>query len=152
MLFRSMIAPILKSKAERKALEKAAEERIKAKRRRNKILAIFALGALIFTIVFSIGVYMFNQNRELDKALKKAQESEEKAVAALTKMEAAQIAKELSEFEKVLNYALQISKSTGNCPPILMRNNIDSMKNKYPNNIKLQKQINDVLIKLTNCK
>jgi hypothetical protein len=147
----TMIAPILKAKGERKALEMAEAERKEAKRKRNRLLTVIAIGALALATVIGIGVYMYRQNVKLDEALKKAEQEKVKAEKALNDFVEAQKAKEMVEFSITLQNIKGILKGN-NCPPKESVKQINDVKVKYPNDADLQNQINEILNQLDKCK
>jgi hypothetical protein len=147
----TMIAPILKSKAERKALEKAEAEKIETNKKRKRFIAIIALGSLSLAIVMGIGVYMYHQNVKLDEALTKAEKEKTKAEKALNDFLVAQKEKEMLEFKTDLQNITGIIAGN-NCPPKDLFKKIKDTKEKYPNDLDLQNQINSILSQLSNCK
>lgn len=147
----TLIAPILKSKAERKALERLEKERVEAKRRRNRLLFITAMVTFALAVVLGIGLYMYRQNVRLGEALKEADAEKNKAKKALKDMLDAQKAKELTEFRITLQNIRLILKG-GNCPPARMKREIEKMKEKYAMDKGLQSQIEAIQPALLDCK
>jgi uncharacterized protein (UPF0333 family) len=133
----TMIAPILKSKGERKALEKVEAERLEAKRKRNRLLGVIALGALIMAIVIGIGVYMFSQNTKLQQALeiadkktRQAEEAKNDAILALKKVRIKEIEELANNFEQVTKNN-NSNNSENACPSEQMRQRMKDLIKDY---------------------
>lgn len=142
----TMIAPILKSKSERKALEKAAAERREAQRRQRRLLAVLVAAGVALAVVIGIVVYVFGLRNKAVIALKEAQKERDNAKELLRKFEEAQQKKEIAEFQGVLNGALAILNNTQitNCLETWRMEAIDSMRVKYPNVLELQERIKEI--------
>jgi hypothetical protein len=142
----TMIAPILKSKLERKALEKAAAERREAQRRQRRLLAVLVAAGVALAMVIWGVVYVLGLRNDAVIALKEAQKERDNAKELLRKFEEAQQKKEIAEFQGVLNGALAILNNTQitNCLEPWRMVAIDSMRVKYPNVLELQERIKEI--------
>jgi hypothetical protein len=142
----TMIAPILKSKSERKALEKAAAERREAQRRQRRLLAVLVAAGVALAVVIGVVVYVLGLRNDAVIALKEAQKERDNAKELLRKFEEAQQKKEIAEFQGVLNGALAILNNTQitNCLEPWRMVAIDSMRVKYPNVLELQERIKEI--------
>jgi hypothetical protein len=147
----TMIVPILKSKAQRKAQERAEQDLIEARLRRNRLFAILTLSALTLAIVLAISAYIYQQNIRLEDALIKADQEKIKVQKAYRDVLEAQKAKELTDFKIILQNVRLILKGS-NCPPKDMIQQIDHMRKKYPKDIYLQSQIKEIDDALISCK
>ncbi len=142
----TMIAPILKSKSERKALEKAAAERREAQRRQRRLLAVLVAAGVALAMVIGGVVYVLGLRNDAVNALKEAQKERDKATESLRKYEEAQQKKEIAEFQGVLNGALAILNNTQltNCLEQWRMDSINSMREKYSNVLELQERIKEI--------
>ena len=146
----TMIAPILKSKLERKAKEKAEAERLAEKRKRQRLIAILAAAALALAVVIGVVVYVLKLRNDAVVALAKAESEKAKAEKSLNDFLEAQKAKEMVEFKIDLQNVKGILKGS-NCPPKESIKKINDMKVKYPTDVELQREINQILSQLSNC-
>jgi hypothetical protein len=142
----TMIAPILKSKSERKALEKAAAERREAQRRQRRLLAVLVAAGVALAVVIGVVVYVLGLRNDAIIALKEAQKERDNAKELLRKYEEAQQKKEIAEFQGVLNGALAILNNTQitNCLETWRMDSINSMREKYSNVLELQERIKEI--------
>lgn len=149
----TLIAPILASKEERKALEKADAERREARRKQRRLLAILVAAVLALAVVIGVVVYVLKLRNDAVEALKVAEQERTKAEKNLKDFLDAQKAREMTEFKITLQNVKGILKG-GNCPPEDMKQAINNIQIKYPNDSDLQTQIIDILNQSTsnNCK
>jgi hypothetical protein len=148
----TLIAPILASKEERKALEKAEAERREAQKKQRRLLGILLATVLALAVVIGVVVYVLklrndaiNEKNKAEKALIIAKTAQEKAEKALED-------KEIAEFNDVLRRTQSILSRATNCPDSEMIKAIDSMKVKYPKNTKLQNDIQSIDSQLARCR
>ena len=146
----TMIAPILKSKAERKAVEKAAEERLEAKKRQRRLLAILAAAVVSLAVVIGVVVYVLKLRNDAVDALKVAEKEKVKAEKSLNDFLEAQKANEMLEFKTTLQN-VRANLKGGNCPEKATIERIKFVKAKYQTDVELQKEINQILSQLSNC-
>jgi hypothetical protein len=146
----TMIAPILKSKGERKALEKVEAERLEAKRKQRRLLAIVGAVALAFAVVIGMGLYVLKLRNDAVEALKAVEIEKNKVQDALNSFLEEKKAKRILEFKSDLQNVNGILKG-GNCPPKDLLKSIRDMQATYPNDADLQNQISEILNKLVNC-
>lgn len=149
----TLIAPILASKEERRALEKADAERREARRKQRRLLAILAAVVLALAVVIGVVVYVLRLRNDAVEALKIAEQEKVKAEKNLKDFLDAQKAREMTEFKITLQNVKGILKG-GNCPPEDMKQTIKNVQIKYPNDNDLQSQIIDILkqTSFNNCK
>lgn len=142
----TMIAPILKSKSERKALEKAAAERREAQRRQRRLLAVLVAAGVALAVVIGVVVYVLGLRNDAVIALKEAQKERDNAKELLRKFEEAQQKKEIAEFQGVLNGALDILNNTlvTNCLEPWRMDSINFMREKYSKVLELQERIKEI--------
>ena len=142
----TMIAPILKSKSERKALEKAAAERREAQRRQRRLLAVLVAAGVALAVVIGVVVYVLGLRNDAVIALKEAQKERDNAKELLRKFEEAQQKKAIAEFQGVLNGALDILNNTQvtNCLEPWRMDSINFMREKYSNVLELQERIKEI--------
>jgi hypothetical protein len=147
----TLIAPILKSKGERRARERAETERRDAQRRRNRLTALVALLALAFGVV----LYVLKLRNDALEALEEAKASQKEAIIERDKAKKALEDKEIAEFQDIYNRAFSIATNlaTSNCPGATDIQNIYAMAAKYPANTDLQAKIVELKekLKLKNC-
>jgi hypothetical protein len=148
----TLIAPILASKEERRSLEKAEAERREARRKQRRLLAILAAVVLALAVVIGVVVYVLRLRNEAINEKNKAEDALKIATTAQAKAEAALEAREIAEFNDVLRRTQSILSRATNCPDSEMIKAIDSMKIKYPNNIKLQNDIQSIDSQLARCR
>ncbi|MDX2071499.1 MAG: hypothetical protein SFV55_23925 [Haliscomenobacter sp.] len=150
----TLIAPILKSKAERRAHERVERERLEAKRRRNRLLFILGLTGLALAVVIGVMLYVLKLSNDAIEAKNKALEAEKLAIAERDKARKALEDKEVAEFQDVYRRAENILDNGLSCPDQNMIQAIDSMQVKYPDNAGLQKQIEKInqRLKAKNCR
>lgn len=148
----TLIAPILASKEERQALEKADAERREARRKQRRLLAILAAVVLALAVVIGVVVYVLKLRNEAVEAKDKAVKALETAQIAQKKAEDALEAREIAEFNDVLRRTQSILSRATNCPDSEMIKAIDLMKIKYPKNIKLQNEIQSIDSQLARCR
>jgi predicted nucleic acid-binding Zn ribbon protein len=139
----TLIAPILKSKGERRASERAAAERQEAQRRRRRLLALVTIMALALALVIGVVLYVLKlRNNALD-ALAKAEVAQAAAIAERDKARQALADKEIAEFQDIYNRAYALATSERSCPSIEMMQAIDTMQMRYPQDTALQAKIRD---------
>ena len=151
----TLIAPILKSKAERKALERVERERVEARRRRNRLLFILGIAGLVLAVVIGVLLYVLHLSNEAIKARDEAEKAKTEAIAERDKARKALEDKEVAEFQDVYQRADNILNSAeNNCPGQEMIAAIDTMQVRYPQNQALQTQIEAINQKLRkkNCR
>ena len=146
----TLIAPILKSKGERRALEKADAERREAQQKKRKRLLFTTVVAAILLFVFVIAFILYNQNLRLVRALSESKQSKKEVEKTLNDLLEAQKAKELLEFKVELGRIKQVLNGSGNCPTPEQLQKMKDMKTKYPTDSDLQDQIDR--IPLGNCR
>ncbi len=146
----TMIAPILKSKGERKALEKAEAELKEVQRRQRRLLAILCAVVLALAVVIGVVVYVLKLRDDAVAALKIAENEKAKAEKNLKDFLDAQKAKEMTEFKIILQNVRGILKG-GNCPPKETIQDINDVKTKYTDDVNLQNEISQILKELSNC-
>ncbi|MCC7246107.1 MAG: hypothetical protein IT269_10530 [Saprospiraceae bacterium] len=139
----TLIAPILKSKGERRAKERAEAERVEAQRRRRRLLALVTLMALVLAVVIGVVLYVLI-------LLEKAKTAEQAAISERDNARKALAAKEIAEFWETYNnaYSIATNLQTPNCPRAEDVRLIDSMQVRYPDSINLQNKIRDFKEKL----
>ncbi len=138
----TLIAPILKSKGERKARERAEAERIEAQRRRRRLLALLSVMALALAVVIGVVLYVLKLRNDALIALETAQKAEFAAITERDKARKALEDKEIAEFREIYDRASAIANSnTGSCPSQDMMRVIDTMQQRYPDNAELQDKI-----------
>ena len=149
----TLIAPILASKEERRALEKAHAERLAAEQKRKRFIFSVVVYTLVGIITAGITFYLYRQNVRLERALKETEQAKVEVQKTLSDLLEAQKAKEMTEFRITLQNVRGILKG-GNCPPEDMKQAIKNVQIKYPNDNDLQSQIMDILkqISSNNCK
>jgi hypothetical protein len=151
----TLIAPILKSKAERKALERMERERVEARRRRNRLLFILGVTGLALAVVIGVMLYVLKLRNDAIEAKNEAEKAKTEAIAERDKARKALEDKEVAEFQDVYQRADNILNSAeNNCPGQEMITAIDTMQVRYPNNRALQAQIEAINQKLRakNCR
>ena len=148
----TLIAPILASKEERKALEKADAERREARRKQRRLLAILAAVVLALAVVIGVVVYVLRLRNEAINERDNAEKALIIAKVAKEKVEKALEDKEIAEFNDVLRRTQSILSRATNCPDSEMIKAIDTMKTKYPNNTKLQNDIQSIDSQLARCR
>lgn len=149
----TMIAPILKSKGERKALEKAEAELKEALRKQRRLLAVLGAAILALAVVIGVMVYVLRLRNDAVEALKIAEQEKTKAEKNLKDFLDAQKAKEKTEFRITVQNIRGILKG-GNCPPEDMKQKIKNMQEKYPSDTDTQSLIKEIQnqILLIKCK
>jgi hypothetical protein len=145
----TMIAPILKEKAERKALEKAEAERLEAQRKQRRLIGIIVAAGVALALVIGAVLYVLKLRNDAVAALAIAEREKAKAEKNYNDLISAQNAKEITEFK----ITLQDIKKTmigGNKPPSEYLKKMREIKDKYPNEIELQNLIQDIENQLLN--
>lgn len=151
----TLIAPILKSKAERRALERVEQERVEARRRRNRLLFILGVTGLALAVVIGVMLYVLKLRDDAVQAQKDAVKARNEAIVERDKARKALEDKEVAEFQDVYQRADNILNSAeNNCPGQEMIAAIDTMQVRYPKNQALQVQIEAINQKLRakNCR
>ena len=147
----TLIAPILASKEERRALEKADAERLESKKRLKTIVsAIIVLLCVGFLLIGGIR-YFIKVKNDADVAIHEAQQEKAKTEAILKELLTANKAKEMIEYRIILQNARGILGG-GNCPPKEMEQRFKDLQQKYPNDNDLQNQIKEIFIQSSNNK
>jgi hypothetical protein len=123
----TMIAPILKTKAERHAREFAAKLALEKKQKQRKTLIISILS--IVGVLTATWIYKFYQLRQLEEQL------QEKAKLEKTELTVA--------FKQTLQNAKTILKG-GHCPDSNMVEKFESMKKIYPNDNDIRDSIRTI--------
>lgn len=139
----TLIAPILKSKGERKALERAEAERQEAQRRRRRLMAVVTIMALALALVIGVVLYVLKLRNDALDALAKAEVAQAAAIAERDKANKAL-------FQDIYNraYDLAISANKEICPTLEMMQAIDTMQVRYPQDSALQAKIRDFNVQL----
>lgn len=143
----TLIAPILKSKAERKTLEQTEAERLEAQRRRRGLLVSLSIILSVLTAVVGIGIYLYHTNIELNKALVETKNAKEEIQKTLNALRAEEKKREILEFSKDTLSIRGILKG-GNCPENPQIEKLKNVQKKYSDDSTLQKQINLILKEL----
>ncbi|NJN33361.1 MAG: hypothetical protein HC817_02995 [Saprospiraceae bacterium] len=144
----TMIAPILKSKAKRKALEKEEQEKLEAKRKQRRLFAILAAAILAFLIILGIVLYVLKLKNEADIAKDDAIKAKNEAITERDNARKALEDKEIAELETIfLRVNSILDSSTPNCPAENDIKLIFTMRKKYPNNNKLEQKVKDINLK-----
>ena len=146
----TMIAPILKSKTERKTRERAAQERLTAQRRQRRLLAILIATILALAAVTGAVVCVVKLRNDAVAALQVAEQEKANAVKSLHDFLEAQKARKMVEFQITLQNVKGILKG-GNCPPAASIQQIKGMQVKYLKDRELQVQIKDILDQMGTC-
>ncbi len=136
----TMIAPILKTKAERKAQELALQLESEAKQKRRKLLIIIILVAIVIAALIALGVYwkhlLDNARHERDRA-EALQKKSEKLYKEIKEI---QDEKDLQEFKIMVQNAQGVLKG-GNCPTHKMYARMQEYKLSLNADTALQRQI-----------
>jgi hypothetical protein len=142
----TLIAPILKSKGERKARERAEAEREEAQRRRRRLMALVGIMALALALVIGVVLYVLKLRNDALIALETAQKAEFAAITERDKARKALADKEIAEFQDIYSraYNLAISANKEICPTREMLLAIDTMQVRYPQDTALQTRIKDI--------
>jgi hypothetical protein len=137
------------NRAEEYAKRAEAESIIARKNaKRASNFSVFALISLVFA---GFLYYIANiTNQKLKQSSIELIKERDNAKESLRKFEEAQKANEMTEFKITLQNVKGILKGN-NCPPKILKQNIENMKTKYPNDVDLQKEINQVLSELSKC-
>jgi hypothetical protein len=163
----TMIAPILKTKAERQAREFAEKQALEAKARRRKMWIYGSLIALVMAIILAVGAKMWQLTNEAIKAKNEAIEAknqaiqaqkqavieQEKAVRALEARDSVKRVEDSTNFISALQNAKIILKG-GNCPPEELNQSIQTRKEHNQLTKALQLTIDTIRLLSTqnNCK
>jgi hypothetical protein len=138
----TMIAPILKSKAERKAKEKAELERLEAQRKQRRLILLLMAVGLALLIVIGIVVYVFNLRNEAVAAKDEANKAKNEAITERDNARKALEDKEITEYRSNIMVNMQSLLERGiSCPDAVMIRETEIIRKKYPNNAKLQQDI-----------
>lgn len=147
----TLLAPILKLKAGRKAHEAAQAERQAARRRQRRLLTALGLALLSLATVIAIVVNVIILRNDAEEARKLAEKEKTKAERALESVLKAQQAKEKTEFGVRLERIAQVLRG-GNCPDQGQLLDLDTMRVRHAADAVLQKKIKTVNDQLTNCR
>lgn len=146
----TLLAPILRSKAERKALEASEKNRQENRKRQIRLLLMIVIILIAFATMTGIGIYIIDQKRKADFAREEAIKARNEAIAA--KERAEKLAKELiiKELEKNLKTVETVLEGKGNCPDHITRSQILNLVKQFPDDEGVRKifnKINSSLIK-----
>lgn len=144
----TLIAPILKSKAERKALEVAEQTRLETQRRQRRLLSLLSIALLALVIVVGVVIYVLQQKNMADKAKDEAEKARNEAIIERDKAEKALKGLLLSELDKLSQRVDIVLNSPGNCPDTQTMQQIRDLKNKYPEDIDVKTKFNKINDKL----
>jgi hypothetical protein len=144
----TMIAPILKSKGERKALEKVEAEKIEAKRKQSRLFAIVGAVALAFAVVIGMVVYVYSLKNKADKLAEEATIAKNEAVIAKDKSEKALKKLLIAEIDKLAKNIDLITKNGNACPDNPMMKQLRDYRDTYQNDEDVKRIINEINIKL----
>ncbi len=147
----TLLAPILKLKAGRKAQEAALAERQAARRRQRRLLTALGLALLSLATVIAIVVNVIILRNDAVEARKVAEKEKTKAERALESVLKAQQAKEKTEFGIRLERIAQVLRG-GNCPDQGQLLDLDTMRTRHAADPSLQQKIKTVTDQLTNCR
>jgi hypothetical protein len=139
----TLIAPILASKEERKALEKADAERLDAEQKRKRFLFIIVVYVLVGLITGGITYYLYSQNFRLEKALKEAEQAKIEVQKTLNDLLAAQKEKDSIAIQILLQKTKQ-TMIAGNIPPLEYIKTLKEMNAKYPDNKEVENLLNEI--------
>jgi hypothetical protein len=144
----TMIAPILKSKAAHKALEKVEAERREARRKQLRLLAILAAVVLALAVVIGVVVYVLKLRNDAVEAKDKALIAEKEAILAKNKAEEALKKLLITEIDKLSKRVEQVTSSDNACPDDEMMQSLRKIRDTYPSDEDVKRIINQINIKL----
>lgn len=147
----TLLAPILKLKAGRKAQEAALAERQAARRRQRRLLTALGLALLSLATVIAIVVNVIILRNDAVEARKVAEKEKIKAERALENVLKAQQAKEKAEFGIRLDRMGQVLRG-GNCPDQGQLLDLDTMSTRHAGDAVLQQKIKTITDQLTKCR
>lgn len=147
----TLLPSIMTSRRQREIREEADRRLKQARRRQRRLLMALGSSILVFLVTASLGVYVLNLRNKAQTALARAQAEQQKTEQALRDVQAAQAAREKTEFGIRLQNVVQILKGN-NCPPETLLKDIREMQRKYPDDPKLQQQIKKINRQLSDAK
>lgn len=147
----TLLAPILKLKAERRAREALMAERHAARRRQRRLLTALAISLLSLAAVITIIVNVIILRNDAVEARKLAEREKIKAERALENVLKAQAAKEKAEFGVRLDRMRQVLRG-GNCPDQAQLLDLDTMRTRHAGDAELQQKIKTITDQLTKCR
>ncbi len=142
----TLIAPILASKEERRALEKAEAERREARRKQRRLLAILAAAVLALAVVIGVVVYVYGLKKKADLLANEAVLAKNEAVAQKNKAEEALKKLLITEIDKLSKRVDQVTSSDNACPDAEMMQSLRKIRDTYPSDKDVKRIINQINI------
>lgn len=147
----TLLPSIMASRRQREIREEADQRLHQARRRQRRLLVALGSSLLVLLLTASLAIYVLNLRNQAQTALNQAQAEQQKTEKALKEVQAAQAAREKTEFGIRLQNVVQILKGN-NCPPETLLKDIREMQRKYPDDPKLQQQIKKINRQLSDAK